>query len=50
MIAVTKKKMELSKGPRKLEDAAVLMMEENRRRIREAVAAEAAVPDLSPDK
>jgi hypothetical protein len=35
MIMVTKKKMEIQKGPRTLEDAAVLMMEENRRRLKE---------------
>lgn len=37
MINVTKKKLEIQKGPRNLEDAAVLIIEENRRRLREQV-------------
>jgi hypothetical protein len=35
MINVTKKKMEIQKGPRKLEDVAIILLDQNRKRLKE---------------
>jgi hypothetical protein len=35
MLSVAKKKMDIQKGPKTLDDAAMLMLAENRRRIKE---------------
>jgi hypothetical protein len=41
MLNVAKKKMEIQKGPKTLDDAAMLMIAENRRRIKEEAEIEA---------